>query len=181
MANLPASLLAALGLAGCAVAGAGAVGAGVAKSVPPEASDSGLDADSGTGDTGASETGDSVGPCLDTAAPDSESGDTADTAVGPCLEPLDSGETGTGPCLAPMDDTADSADSGLGPCLSIAKPCLCGCGDESGPPVPNAALMVGAALISRRRWDRRSVAERLARAGVLPADVAAKLRGEPER
>ena len=146
-----------------------------------------------------------MGPCLSLdGGPDPRADARADAEVGPCLSPpLDAGpdprtDAEVGPCLsmAPPDATAEAAR--MGPCLSMAPPdarvgpCLSpdtgmtgthdsGAGEDpdSGvddvsmaPPlesVPEVELVADA---------RIEVLERLAKRGVLPPDVVARLRGD---
>ncbi len=64
----------------------------------------------------------------------------------------------------------DTGDTGIGVCLSTTA-CLCACHDSATAPAAFLALpIMGIALLRRRQ-----VADKLAAAGVLPADVLARL------
>jgi hypothetical protein len=115
------------------------------------------------------------GPCLDIAVPtDTDDTDTdTDTGVGPCLSPpLDTGDTdtGVGPCL-----DVPPPDTGVGPCLSPPLDT----GDTSEPPstADTAADPDTDAPAAFSGARRDALIEELVRSGVLPADVAARLRG----
>ncbi len=137
-----------------------------------------------------------VSPCLSYAIDDTYDGE---TNVGPCLSFVpDVGDTYVGPCLgAPLEDVVTSADTGLSVCLSALPPDVeedVGTGpcleapveDAVGPCLSMPAPDVGAAPPSPADDAdppfetaanlRDAVRDRLIRAGVLPADVAARLQ-----
>jgi hypothetical protein len=83
-----------------------------------------------------------------------------DTTSGP--------ETTTGPCLAPLEDAGTGGE--VGPCLTPHEGCGCDVQDST----PSALLGLGLPLLLAAR--RRDAVERLAKTGVLPPDVVARLR-----
>jgi hypothetical protein len=93
-----------------------------------------------------------VGPCLDVAV------DTDTDSVGPCLSPIDTDTDTVGPCL---DYDTDTDTDPVGPCLS--------------PPI-DTDTDTDTAAPSERRGGRADARERVLDRGVLPADVAERLR-----
>jgi len=83
-------------------------------------------------------------------------------------------EAHAAPAADPAVDSGDTGDTGVGPCLSTTA-CLCACDEASAASVALWTLpLVGLAAVRRRQ----QVIERLATGGVLPADVALRLRDD---
>jgi hypothetical protein len=98
-----------------------------------------------------------VGPCLEdvgTCFSDTNQD------VGPCLEP----PFDAGPCLSPPYDAGpDAEDAGVGPCLDIDP--------DAGQPDADVTMAP-----APRPNSRAAVQSRLLASGVLPPDVAERLR-----
>jgi hypothetical protein len=165
--RLPPSLLVALGLAGCG------------PTVNPD--------DDSAGDASASEgttTEASTSACLDVAFTESDT--TGGMTTGPCLGQE---QTTTGPCLAPEPSTGSGSDSGSGSGSSsdsgsggssdegsgsvgmetTTGPCLAPPGDAPDDGGQPESPLRGASA-------RAEILQRVLSAGVLPPDVAAKLK-----
>jgi hypothetical protein len=100
-----------------------------------------------------------------TTEPDTTSG--PEITTGPCLAPLDE----TGPRTSTSGDGIDAGtEGGVGPCLDVSNGCGCDVQDST----PSALLGLGLPLLLVTR--RRDAVERLAKTGVLPPDVVARLR-----
>jgi hypothetical protein len=123
---------------------------------------------------------DSVNPCLSIIE------DTTDPDIGPCLTPpLDTEDPDIGPCLSPRPDTEepdvgpclsqpapDSDDPEVGPCLSAPAD------DTEGPkPIDSQSLFTPQ---DAGDLDRQSIQERLIANGIIPEDVANKLKDKTE-
>lgn len=94
--------------------------------------------------------------------------------VHPCLSPpYDPSTEDMGPCLSPpMEDPTDPGEGPedeppVGPCLSPPAP------GPDGVPDSSAGVTVAAPVVA----TRREALERVLSRDVLPADVAARLRG----
>jgi len=129
-----------------------------------------------------------LGPCLSPATTD----DTGPSpTVGPCLDvdPTVSsvGETETGPCLSTTgwEQTSTGttgstgADSTIGPCLSPEPPTGTGTETDTGTGTGGDTDTDGTTgMMGAEPSDSRAAAlERVLSRNVLPADVAARLRG----
>jgi hypothetical protein len=128
--------------------------------------------------TAATQTGCEVQTCLSLVLPEPDGGDASasdagDSSVGPCLS-IDGGIVG--PCLSqPPPDGGDSGTDGgvdtgiIGPCLSQPPP-------DGGDDL-DGSVEVGAVERNTPASSRLAAIDRLRAKGVLPADVAARLKG----
>lgn len=98
-------------------------------------------------------------PCLDFATETDTDSDSDSDSVGPCLDyDTDTDSDSVGPCLdVPPDTDTDT----VGPCLS--------------PPI-DTDTDTDTSAPSERRGDRSDARNRVLDRGVLPADVAERLR-----
>lgn len=151
--RLPPSLLVALGLVGCG----------------PAVDDGTTEGNSGSSSTGGSAS--TVGPCLDVITvgpclvpPSTTVGPcldaTLDTTIGPCLLPPLTGSTGTGSGTGTDTDVDTDTDT-----------------DTDGSEGTDGGT-TGGASEGQTAEPRGAILGRLLDAGVLPPDVASKLRAK---